>query len=328
MQSPPVIVVQMVHIEGPMKGEIQEFSDPVILIGRHPDSHVCLPKDQTAVSRNHAEIVREGNRFRLVDKSTNGTFVNGKRIQEVYLKDGDVITFTENGPKISFLTKLLEGRFDAAHTTAKADTGEIPAVEPSPVFEVGKGLQIKTTPSSHPAMEPSGPVYPRVPPPRPPAQVPPSRPVNDIALQKVQVPFVVQYGPTLKSVKELPVYMGKNQSCELIIQHPAIIDRHAQIFFYQDRYWIRDLTGQNFVSVNGRPIHNQAPLNPEDAVALSPQGPTFRFLGGGRLAEIEELHPEQKTPSLLEKHIKTSDEKSNGKGLKGAKAIFDKFLRR
>ena len=56
------------------------------------------------LSRRHARIIREGNRFKIVDQSTNGTLVNGQLVPEAYLKDGDVITFSEGGPKISFLT--------------------------------------------------------------------------------------------------------------------------------------------------------------------------------------------------------------------------------
>ena len=96
-------MVQLVHIEGPLKGEIQEFSDPVISIGRHPSSHIRFPTDQTAVSRNHAEIIREGNRFRLVDRSTNGTFVNpqeGKpycvKQTEAYLEGTGVLWLGED----------------------------------------------------------------------------------------------------------------------------------------------------------------------------------------------------------------------------------------
>ena len=102
--SVPVITVQLVHIEGPLKGRIQEFTDPVITIGRSPDCSVTFPRELKVISRNHAEIRREGNRFRLIDHSTNGTFVQGRRVEDVYLKDGDVITFTEGGPKVSFLS--------------------------------------------------------------------------------------------------------------------------------------------------------------------------------------------------------------------------------
>ena len=106
MAQPPVIVVQIIHIEGPEKGRIQELTDPQILIGRHPDCQVRFPAELKSVSRRHATITREGNRFKLTDTSSNGTIVNGKRITEVFLKDGDVLTMAQGGPKFSFLTKL------------------------------------------------------------------------------------------------------------------------------------------------------------------------------------------------------------------------------
>ncbi len=112
--SVPVITVQLVHIEGPLKGQIQEFTDPVITIGRSPDCSVTFPKELKVISRKHAEIRREGNRFKLIDHSTNGTFVQGRRVEEVYLKDGDVITFTEGGPKVSFLSVVQETPRQAA----------------------------------------------------------------------------------------------------------------------------------------------------------------------------------------------------------------------
>ncbi|MBW1902444.1 MAG: FHA domain-containing protein, partial [Deltaproteobacteria bacterium] len=86
MKSAPIIIVQLVHIEGPMKGEIQEFSESEISIGRHPSCQVQFPKDLTTISRKHAMIVREGNRFKMISQGPNGTFVNGKRLEEVYLK--------------------------------------------------------------------------------------------------------------------------------------------------------------------------------------------------------------------------------------------------
>ena len=105
MKTVPDIVVQIVHIEGPLKGEVQEFSDSEIQIGRNSSCHVIFPKDQMTISRLHATIVREGNRFRIIDKSSNGTLVNGKFVTDQYIKDGDVIFITEQGPKISFLTR-------------------------------------------------------------------------------------------------------------------------------------------------------------------------------------------------------------------------------
>ena len=45
MKAPPSIVVQLVHLHGPLRGEIQEFTGETITIGRHRDSHVRFPPD-------------------------------------------------------------------------------------------------------------------------------------------------------------------------------------------------------------------------------------------------------------------------------------------
>ncbi len=101
--SIPEITVQIVHIEGPRKGQIDELSATPITIGRDPSCHVVYGKDLRSVSRRHAEIVREGNRFLLKNLSPNGCLVNGQPAQETYLKQGDVIAFADGGPKVSFL---------------------------------------------------------------------------------------------------------------------------------------------------------------------------------------------------------------------------------
>jgi len=44
MATTPVIVIQIIHIEGPLKGEIQDLSDSEISIGRHPSCHVQFPQ--------------------------------------------------------------------------------------------------------------------------------------------------------------------------------------------------------------------------------------------------------------------------------------------
>ena len=50
---------------------------------------------ESGVSRNHAQLRREGNKLYLVDlKSSNGTFLNGQRLvpgKEQLLHDGDTI---------------------------------------------------------------------------------------------------------------------------------------------------------------------------------------------------------------------------------------------
>jgi pSer/pThr/pTyr-binding forkhead associated (FHA) protein len=59
-------------------------------LGRHPDADIFL--DDVTVSRNHAVVQREGERFVLVDEgSLNGTYVNRRRAEKTVLADGDEI---------------------------------------------------------------------------------------------------------------------------------------------------------------------------------------------------------------------------------------------
>jgi ABC transport system ATP-binding/permease protein len=64
-----------------------------ILIGRDPGSCTIL-LDHPSISRVHARVVHKGGMVLLKDEgSANGTFVDGKRIQEHVLAEGNVITF-------------------------------------------------------------------------------------------------------------------------------------------------------------------------------------------------------------------------------------------
>lgn len=262
MKRAPAIVIQLIHIQGPLKDQIQEFLESEIIIGRNPSCHVRFPRDLDIVSRNHASIVREGNRFKLIDHSTNGTLVNGKPVEEVYLKAGDVMEFAQGGPKVSFLTQVREGEVQPVST---------PQVTPQRKPRIPPELQPRET------KEYETPPHPR----------PEPRAVEKIPVGKVQIPVVIQYGPTLRSYKEVPVTIGKNPNSDFNLDHPSVLDRHAQIFFHQDKYWVKDLTGQSLIMVNGQPISFEVALSADDELALSPQGPSFRFLGGGRFAEVE-----------------------------------------
>lgn len=295
MKRPPLIVIQLVHLLGPMKGEIQEFTDSIISIGRHPTCHLHFPPHLTSISRKHAEITREGNQFKLIDHSTNGTFVNGKRVKEIYLKNGDVLEFSEGGPKVSFLTEVKEAIEEEGTAPLKLEPLKIEpkkrTIEKPPPFEP---LKVEK---------------------------------QEVSVQMVKAPLVIQYGPTLRSYKELPITIGRGLKCDFIIDHPALFDQQAQIFFSQNQYWIKDLTGQKLVQINRVPIVVQASLKPNDEIALTPRGPIFRFLGEGRLAEVEEaLTEEPVRPSEIKKEVRKED--SREKEPKGLKSVFKKIIDR
>ena len=73
-------------------GERFSLTESVISVGRHPDSNLVLADPN--VSRNHAEIRPQGEQFVVVDLgSTNGTRINGVRVDTQVLRDGDEIAF-------------------------------------------------------------------------------------------------------------------------------------------------------------------------------------------------------------------------------------------
>ncbi|HEY9161499.1 MAG TPA: FHA domain-containing protein [Desulfomonilia bacterium] len=308
MKVPPIITVQLIHLQGPLKGQIQEFSENTISIGRQTDSSVQFPKDMTTISRQHAIIERDGNRFKLTDKSANGTFVNGKKITETYLKDGDVIMFTEGGPKVSFIAEIKEVAEEAAPVAAPQPQKQEPVIT--------QPVSAPEPPADKPAFIPPSPETPASVP-EPPLNVP-----SDSNREKVQVPLMIQFGPALRSYKELPVTIGKSPSSDFVMAHPNILANHAQIVFSQGTYRIRDLTGKNLIRVNGRAIEFEAVLGADDVIHLSPNGPALRFLGEGRLAEHEEIQDEEAVTPPQAKPAPQKEEKP--KGLKGFMDLFKK----
>ena len=91
---------------------------------------------------------------------------------------------------------------------------------------------------------------------------------------------------------------------------------------------MKDLTGQKLISINGQPVHFQAPLKPDDRLALSPQGPTFRFLGEGRLAEFEEPVPEEPMNASHKKEEVSTQGEHRDRNAKRRKSIFKNLLQR
>ena len=60
-------------------------------IGRHADNDVVL--NNSSVSNHHSRLNFEQNYFLTDLRSSNGTFINGKKILHAKLADGDVINF-------------------------------------------------------------------------------------------------------------------------------------------------------------------------------------------------------------------------------------------
>ncbi len=78
-------------IEGDFAGESYPMDKERITIGRGPNNDIQLATD-TSVSRHHAQITNENDRYVVVDlESSNGTSVNGIRITRSYLRPNDEV---------------------------------------------------------------------------------------------------------------------------------------------------------------------------------------------------------------------------------------------
>lgn len=80
----------LIQISGRETGQMYNLKGRNVKLGRDPASQV--PLDDPHVSRNHAEIIWRGSDLVIRDVgSTNGICVNGKKVQEQVLLDGDKI---------------------------------------------------------------------------------------------------------------------------------------------------------------------------------------------------------------------------------------------
>ena len=80
----------MVLVNTDRAGASFPLSASGLKFGKAPDNDVVI--DHPTVSRNHLEVVKQGDRFLVKDLgSTNGTFLDGAQIREAYLKPGALV---------------------------------------------------------------------------------------------------------------------------------------------------------------------------------------------------------------------------------------------
>ena len=86
-------------------GEEQQIIVDRIEIGRDSRCQVRFDESFETVSRRHAAIFREGDKWKLTQLSaTNPTFLNGVPVKkEWYLQNGDEMQFAIGGPKLGFI---------------------------------------------------------------------------------------------------------------------------------------------------------------------------------------------------------------------------------
>jgi pilus assembly protein CpaF len=155
------------------------FNKPEVTIGRVQGNDIVLPKGN--VSKRHARIVLKDGKFIIVDlKSTNGTYVNGRKITSpLVVKDSDKIYIGDFIVGVDEAS--AEGDGPSETTTAPPGGGDrlAPPMDARPPRPTEAAPQPIAPPSTHhypppqpPSMEASQPIAPH-PPASPPPYAPP-----------------------------------------------------------------------------------------------------------------------------------------------------------
>jgi len=172
-------------------------------IGR--DASRCqLVLEHPSVSALHAELFLEPGKVLLSDHSTNGTFVNGLRMESVELQDGDYITF---------------GRYAGK----------------SLIFKSGSEPQLK---------------------------------IEKIALDKDRLTI------------------GRDASNDVVIDHPVVSKRHAEIIKQNGQVVLVDLGSTNGSFVNGIKVKRHT-LQELDRIVI---GPSELHFSGTSLSHAPDAH--------------------------------------
>ena len=105
---------RLIVTRGADEGKQFNLNGPVLLIGR--DSGAKIKLLDTEISRRHAELTETTDGYRIRDLgSVNGTFVNGRAVQDALLRSGDriqvgqtILVIVAEGPRKGAISTLAE----------------------------------------------------------------------------------------------------------------------------------------------------------------------------------------------------------------------------
>ncbi len=93
------ITLFLLRPSSPVPAQAWKFEDePVIRIGRLADNHVVLYS--AVVSRHHVELRRTTSGWDVVNIGANGTYIDGKRVEQTVASDGMVLCIADTGPHL------------------------------------------------------------------------------------------------------------------------------------------------------------------------------------------------------------------------------------
>ncbi|MCH2206164.1 MAG: FHA domain-containing protein [Lentisphaerales bacterium] len=136
MTVPRIIILSEI-----MRGKTFELTGSLYTIGRSEGVEVVIP-DGT-ISTNHCELVQDGDSYVAQDKnSTNGTRINGIRITEQRLCNGDILQvggieiLFDSEDKANTTSITTQTKIDISHTAGTVRHGDMSNIDPT---KMGQG---------------------------------------------------------------------------------------------------------------------------------------------------------------------------------------------
>jgi pSer/pThr/pTyr-binding forkhead associated (FHA) protein len=62
------------------------------------------------------------------------------------------------------------------------------------------------------------------------------------------------------------IIIGRDESCNLIVDQPTISARHARLSFHHNQWWIEDLNSSNGTYINNEPVASSVVVTSRDQI--------------------------------------------------------------
>ncbi len=267
-------------------GEEFELSEISLLVGRSESCDICITEGHP--SREHARVAERGGAVLVQDlHSTNGTFVNNKRIDtEAQMQPGDVVKFGDEAfsvqslsePEATVIMRSLGTGSQQSVTVIEDDDEDDPDADATSILEVY-------------AMPPGwddGASFEN--------QVGKLDDKKSAAIER----YVQKFSQSLKGKTGLfliffsddnpPVFkslivkegvsqwqVGRSESCDVTFDNPCISKHHATISYENGIWSIEDNQSTNGLVVSGRK-HKKMTLEDQMTLEISTVDVLVRFL--------------------------------------------------
>ena len=233
-------------------------------VGRGTESGIYI--NDKKISRKHALLKVINDHLILEDlNSSNGTFLNGKKIdKEVTLKNSDVISFEKHEYTVIVEMQKSENEENIVQKETKnvvADKKVVQEEKPAVKSKNTVEIQAEDIPSSWVEEDKSidgtkmmdlkqldalkaGIAAP-----------------TNISEHNSDVSRIHCFIDGVEEIVELPITdmqaasgweMGRDSSCDIVLSHPSVSNRHAQIIHQNGRWKIVNLVSTNGIMVNGQ----------------------------------------------------------------------------